>query len=201
MKKQINPQLIWFISSYIIFHFILFVMQGEKEVFWYLYTGIMMIAGISYVFYQREIKSKRLLQSIGYGLIGAVLLVILQLLLSQIYNGLSYASLLKELMQAGVFYKWQMLVTIVITIPCHELYIRTILQNQLQLKFSQPLVAIVVSAFASSSLFLYLNHFAIFIFIFLAQLILSTLYFYTKRIVTSYIAQVAAIIILVIIFS
>ncbi|RTX88189.1 type II CAAX prenyl endopeptidase Rce1 family protein, partial [Mammaliicoccus vitulinus] len=199
MKKQINPQLIWFISSYIIFHFILFVMQGEKEVFWYLYTGIMMIAGISYVFYQREIKSKRLLQSIGYGLIGAVLLVILQLLLSQIYNGLSYASLLKELMQAGVFYKWQMLVTIVIAIPCHELYIRTILQNQLQLKFSQPLVAIVVSAFASSSLFLYLNHFAIFIFIFLAQLILSTLYFYTKRIVTSYIAQVAAIIILVII--
>ncbi|PTI36188.1 CPBP family intramembrane metalloprotease [Mammaliicoccus vitulinus] len=191
----------WFISSYIIFHFILFVMQGEKEVFWYLYTGIMMIAGISYVFYQREIKSKRLLQSIGYGLIGAVLLVILQLLLSQIYNGLSYASLLKELMQAGVFYKWQMLVTIVIAIPCHELYIRTILQNQLQLKFSQPLVAIVVSAFASSSLFLYLNHFAIFIFIFLAQLILSTLYFYTKRIVTSYIAQVAAIIILVIIFS
>ncbi|PTI81314.1 CPBP family intramembrane metalloprotease, partial [Mammaliicoccus vitulinus] len=125
MKKQINPQLIWFISSYIIFHFILFVMQGEKEVFWYLYTGIMMIAGISYVFYQREIKSKRLLQSIGYGLIGAVLLVILQLLLSQIYNGLSYASLLKELMQAGVFYKWQMLVTIVIAIPCHELYIRT----------------------------------------------------------------------------
>ena len=104
-------------------------------------------------------------------------------------------------MQAGVFYKWQMLVTIVIAIPCHELYIRTILQNQLQLKFSQPLVAIVVSAFASSSLFLYLNHFAIFIFIFLAQLILSTLYFYTKRIVTSYIAQVAAIIILVIIFS
>ncbi|PNZ38656.1 type II CAAX prenyl endopeptidase Rce1 family protein [Mammaliicoccus vitulinus] len=201
MKKQINPQLIWFISSYIIFHFILFVMQGEKEVFWYLYTGIMMIAGISYVFYQREIKSKRLLQSIGYGLIGAVLLVILQLLLSQIYNGLSYASLLKELMQAGVFYKWQMLVTIVIAIPCHELYIRTILQNQLQLKFSQPLVAIVVSAFASSSLFLYLNHFAIFIFIFLAQLILSTLYFHTKRIVTSYIAQVAAIIILVIIFS
>ncbi|MGK9045058.1 type II CAAX prenyl endopeptidase Rce1 family protein [Mammaliicoccus vitulinus] len=201
MKKQINPQLIWFISSYILFHFILFVMQGEKEVFWYLYTGIMMIAGISYIFYQREIKSKRLLQSIGYGLIGAVLLVILQLLLSQIYNGLSYASLLKELMQAGVFYKWQMLVTIVIAIPCHELYIRTILQNQLQLKFSQPLVAIVVSAFASSSLFLYLNHFAIFIFIFLAQLILSTLYFYTKRIVTSYIAQVAAIIILVIIFS
>ncbi|WP_210618017.1 type II CAAX prenyl endopeptidase Rce1 family protein [Mammaliicoccus lentus] len=201
MKKQINAQLIWFISSFVLFHILLFIMKGDKEVFWYLYTGIMLIAGISYIFYQREIKSKRLLQSIGYGLIGAIFLVLLQLLLSLIYNGLSYEALFKELMRAGVFYKWQMLVTIVIAIPCHELYIRTILQNQLQQKLSQPIIAIVIAALASSSLFLYLGNIPIFVFIFLAQLILSTLYFYTKRIITSYIAQVAAIIILVIIFS
>lgn len=201
MKKQINGQLIWFISSFIVFHIILLIMHGEKEVFWYLYTGIMMIAGISYVFYQRDINSKRLLQSIGYGLIGAVCLVILQLILSSIYSGLSYASLLKELMHAGVFYKIQMLVTILIAIPCHELYMRTILQHQLQEKFSQPFISIVISALASSSLFLYLDDISIFIFIFLAQFILSILYFYTRRIITSYIAQVAAIIILVIIFG
>lgn len=201
MKKQINAQLIWFISSFVLFHILLFIMKDEKEVFWYLYTGIMLIAGISYIFYQREIKSKRLLQSIGYGLIGAIFLVLLQLLLSLIYSGLSYEALFKELMRAGVFYKWQMLVTIVIAIPCHELYIRTILQNQLQQKLSQPIIAIVIAALASSSLFLYLGNIPIFVFILLAQLILSTLYFYTKRIITSYIAQVAAIIILVIIFS
>lgn len=201
MKKQINAQLIWFISSFVLFHILLFIMKGEKEVFWYLYTGIMLIAGISYIFYQREINSKRLLQSIGYGLIGAIFLVLLQLLLSLIYSGLSYEALFKELMRAGVFYKWQMLVTIVIAIPCHELYIRTILQNQLQQKLSQPIIAIVIAALASSSLFLYLGNIPIFVFILLAQLILSTLYFYTKRIITSYIAQVAAIIILVIIFS
>ncbi|WHI60960.1 CPBP family glutamic-type intramembrane protease [Mammaliicoccus lentus] len=201
MKKQINAQLIWFISSFVLFHILLFIMKGEKEVFWYLYTGIMLIAGISYIFYQREIKSKRLLQSIGYGLIGAIFLVLLQLLLSLIYSGLSYEALFKELMRAGVFYKWQMLVTIVIAIPCHELYIRTILQNQLQQKLSQPIIAIVIASLASSSLFLYLGNIPIFVFILLAQLILSTLYFYTKRIITSYIAQVAAIIILVIIFS
>ena len=201
MKKQINAQLIWFISSFVLFHILLFIMKGEKEVFWYLYTGIMLIAGISYIFYQREIKSKRLLQSIGYGLIGAIFLVLLQLLLSLIYSGLSYEALFKELMRAGVFYKWQMLVTIVIAIPCHELYIRTILQNQLQQKLSQPIIAIVIAALDSSSLFLYLGNIPIFVFILLAQLILSTLYFYTKRIITSYIAQVAAIIILVIIFS
>lgn len=201
MKKQLNTQLIWFIVSFIVFHFILFLMKGEKEVFWYLYTGIMLIAGISYIFYQREITSKRLLQSIGYGLIGGVLLVILQVILSLINGNLSYPSLLKELFQAGVLYKWQMLVTIVIAIPCHELYMRTILQNQLQQRFAQPFVPIILSALASSSLFIYLGDFSIFIFIFLAQLILSSLYFYTKRIVTSYIAQVVAIIILVIIFS
>src|SRR5699024_11343500 len=77
-------------------------------------------------------------------------------------------------MRAGVFYKWQMLVTIVIAIPCHELYIRTILQNQLQQKLSQPIIAIVIAALASSSLFLYLGNIPIFVFILLAQLILRS---------------------------
>ena len=64
MKNTSKP-LIWFVASFIVFHLILFIMWGEHQEYWYLYTGIMLIAGISYVFYQRDITSKRLLTSIG----------------------------------------------------------------------------------------------------------------------------------------
>ena len=59
---------------------ILFVMWGEHQEYWYLYTGIMLIAGISYVFYQRDIESKRLLTSIGVGIATGIVLVIIQLI-------------------------------------------------------------------------------------------------------------------------
>lgn len=58
--KNISKALIWFYSKFhcIPFDFICYV--GEHQEYWYLYTGIMLIAGISYVFYQRDIESKRL---------------------------------------------------------------------------------------------------------------------------------------------
>ncbi len=63
--NKISKALTWFIISFIIFHLILFIMWANTREYWYLYTGIMLIAGISYVFYQRDIESKRLLTSIG----------------------------------------------------------------------------------------------------------------------------------------
>jgi hypothetical protein len=36
--------------------------------------------GISYVFYQRDIHSKRLLTSIGIGIIASIILIIIQLI-------------------------------------------------------------------------------------------------------------------------
>ena len=119
--KNVSKALIWFVISFIIFHAILFVMWGEHQEYWYLYTGIMLIAGISYVFYQRDIASKRLLTSIGMGIITSVALIIIQLIFSLISSELSYASLIKELSRTGVYFKWQMLVTLLFVIPCHEL--------------------------------------------------------------------------------
>ncbi|PTE76000.1 CPBP family intramembrane metalloprotease, partial [Staphylococcus equorum] len=45
--NRISKALIWFLLSFIVFHIILFIMWGEKQEYWYLYTGIMLIAGIS----------------------------------------------------------------------------------------------------------------------------------------------------------
>ncbi|HCY9489924.1 TPA: CPBP family intramembrane metalloprotease [Staphylococcus aureus] len=196
--NKISKALTWFIISFIIFHLILFIMWGEHQEYWYLYTGIMLIAGISYVFYQRDIESKRLLTSIGVGIITAIILIMLQLLFSLITSNLSYSSLIKELARTGVNWKWQMLVTLLFVIPCHELYMRTVLQKELT-HFSIPKwIAILITAICSSSLFIYLDNWWIVTFIFVAQVILSLIYEYTRRIATTSVAQIVAIILLLI---
>ncbi|MBW3126727.1 CPBP family intramembrane metalloprotease, partial [Staphylococcus xylosus] len=126
--NRLSKALIWFIVSFLVFHIILYVMWGEKQEYWYLYTGIMLIAGVSYVFYQRDIESKRLLTSLGIGIITGIVLIVIQLIIAAIATDIKYAELIKELTRTGVYYKWQMLVTLVFVIPCHELYMRTVLQ-------------------------------------------------------------------------
>lgn len=197
MKNTSKP-LIWFVASFIVFHLILFIMWGEHQEYWYLYTGIMLIAGISYVFYQRDITSKRLLTSIGVGVITGVVLVMIQLIFSLISSQITYTELIKELSRTGVYFKWQMLVTILFVIPCHELYMRAVLQKELN-KFRLPRwLTILIPALCSSSLFIYLDKWWIVIFIFIAQIILSLSYQYTRRIVTSSLGQIVAIILLLI---
>ena len=197
MKNTSKP-LIWFVASFIVFHLILFIMWGEHQEYWYLYTGIMLISGISYVFYQRDITSKRLLTSIGVGVITGVVLVIIQLIFSLISSQITYTELIKELSRTGVYFKWQMLITILFVIPCHELYMRAVLQKELN-KFRLPRwITILIPALCSSSLFIYLDKWWIVIFIFIAQVILSLSYQYTRRIVTSSLGQIVAIILLLI---
>ena len=196
--KNVSKALIWFVIRFIVFHAILIVMWGEHQEYWYLYTGIMLIAGISYVFYQRDIASKRLLTSIGIGIITSIVLIVVQLIFALISSDLSYAPLIKELSRTGVYFKWQMLVTLLFVIPCHELYMRTVLQKEL-IKFNLPKwVNILIVAICSSSLFIYLDNWWIVLFIFIAQFILSLSYEYTRRIATTTIAQIVAIILLLI---
>ena len=99
--KNVSKALIWFVISFIIFHAILFVMWGEHQEYWYLYTGIMLIAGISYVFTKETLHLKRLLTSIGMGIITSVALIIIQLIFSLISSELSYASLIKRIITNG----------------------------------------------------------------------------------------------------
>ncbi|WP_436855327.1 CPBP family glutamic-type intramembrane protease [Staphylococcus caeli] len=196
--NRISKALIWFIASFIVFHLILFIMWGEKQEYWYLYTGIMLIAGVSYIFYQRDIESKRLLTSLGIGIITGIALIVIQLILAAIVSDLKYAELIKELTRTGVYYKWQMLVTLLFVIPCHELYMRTVLQKEL-LKLNIPSwLSIIITALCSASLFFYLDNMWIMFFIFIVQLVLSISYFYTRRIATTVVAQIVAVVILLI---
>lgn len=196
--NRISNALIWFIVSFIVFHIILYIMWGEKQEYWYLYTGIMLIAGISYIFYQRDIESKRLLTSLGIGIITGIVLIIIQLVLAAISSDIQYASLINELTRTGVYFKWQMLVTLLFVIPCHELYMRTVLQKEL-LKLNIPMwLSVLITAICSASLFFYLDKMWIVFFVFIVQIVLSLSYYYTRRIATTVIAQIVAVVILLI---
>ena len=196
--NRLSKALIWFIVSFLAFHVILYVMWGEKQEYWYLYTGIMLIAGVSYVFYQRDIESKRLLTSLGIGIITGIVLIIIQLIIAAIATDIKYAELIKELTRTGVYYKWQMLVTLVFVIPCHELYMRTVLQKELLKLNLASWLGIIITAFCSASLFYYLDNLWIVFFVFVVQIVLSLSYFYTRRIATTVIAQIVAVVILLI---
>lgn len=173
-------------------------MWGEKQEYWYLYTGIMLIAGVSYVFYQRDIESKRLLTSIGVGILSGLALIIIQLIFAAISYDLKYSELIKELTRTGVYFKWQMLVTLLFVIPCHELYMRTVLQKEL-IKLNIPnWLSIIITALCSASLFYYLDNLWIVSLIFIVQILLSISYLYTRRIATTVIAQIVAVVLLLI---
>ncbi|EJY95557.1 CPBP family glutamic-type intramembrane protease [Staphylococcus arlettae] len=196
--KSISKALVWFIISFLVFHVILYIMWGEKQEYWYLYTGIMLIAGVSYVFYQRDIESKRLLTSIGVGILSGLTLIIIQLIFAAISYDLKYSELIKELTRTGVYFKWQMLVTLLFVIPCHELYMRTVLQKELiKLNISNWL-SIIITALCSASLFYYLDNLWIVSLIFIVQILLSISYLYTRRIATTVIAQIVAVVLLLI---
>ena len=156
--KRISNALLWYIISFIVFHIILYIMWGEKQEYWNLYTGIMLIAGVSYVFYQRDINSKRLLSSLGVGILSGIVLIVVQLIMAAIAYDLTYAQLVKQLAHTGVYYRWQMLITLIFVIPCHELYMRTVLQKELiNLKLPNWL-SIIITALCSASLFYYLDN-------------------------------------------
>ncbi|BBK28611.1 CPBP family glutamic-type intramembrane protease [Staphylococcus arlettae] len=196
--KSISKALVWFIISFLVFHVILYIMWGEKQEYWYLYTGIMLIAGVSYVFYQRDIESKRLLTSIGIGILSGLALIIIQLIFAAISYDLKYSELIKELTRTGVYFKWQMLVTLLFVIPCHELYMRTVLQKEL-IKLNIPnWLSIIITALCSASLFYYLDNLWIVSLIFIVQILLSISYLYTRRIATTVIAQIVAVVLLLI---
>ncbi|ERF49699.1 CPBP family glutamic-type intramembrane protease [Staphylococcus arlettae] len=196
--KSISKALVWFIISFLVFHVILYIMWGEKQEYWYLYTGIMLIAGVSYVFYQRDIESKRLLTSIGVGILSGLALIIIQLIFAAISYDLKYSELIKELTRTGVYFKWQMLVTLLFVIPCHELYMRTVLQKEL-IKLNIPnWLSIIITALCSASLFYYLDNLWIVSLIFIVQILLSISYLYTRRIATTVIAQIVAVVLLLI---
>ena len=76
------------------------------------------------MFYQRDIASKRLCFN-GIGIITSIVLAIVQLIF-HLFHQIIVRIINQKLSRTGVYFKWQMLITLIFVIPCHELYMRTV---------------------------------------------------------------------------
>lgn len=197
---MLRKPITWFILSYILFQVILFGMRNEHQVFWHLITGLMLLASISYVFYQRHIDSSRIPYSLLIGIGASIAIVIVHTLLSYAMKDIHYFYVLKTLVSIGVAYKWQLIISLVITVPLHELYMRSLLQDELMDRFNLY-IAVLITALASTGLFIWTLNIQLLIFIFIVQIILAVSYALTKRLITPMTGQILAIILLILIHA
>ncbi|WP_414043576.1 CPBP family glutamic-type intramembrane protease [Macrococcus animalis] len=197
--NQLKKPIVGFLMLFILFHVILFAMRNEHQVFWHLYTGLMLLSSIGYIYYERSIASKRLLDAIITGILASFIIMILHTLLSFILRDLHYFNVLKEIVKLGVYVKWQLLITLFVSIPLQELMMRIMLQDYLDERFNRIITSVIVSL-CVTSLFIYTVDIQILIFIFLTQFILAISYHHTKRIITPITGQIVAIVLLILIY-
>lgn len=197
--NNIKKPIYGFLSLFIIFHIILFGMRSEHQVFWYLYTGLMLFSSVGYIYYERNIHSKRLLDAIITGILASFIIVIIHTMLSLIMKDIGYFHLLKVIVGLGVYVKWQLIISLFLSIPLQELFFRNMLQNYLDERFNQFVSAFIVSL-CVTSLFIYYISTELLIFIFIVQIILALSYYNTKRLITPIIGQIIAVIIVMLIY-
>ncbi|TDM12421.1 CPBP family intramembrane glutamic endopeptidase [Macrococcus lamae] len=197
---SIKKPLIWFVFIYIFFQTILILMRHEEQVFWHIITGLMLLSSISYVFYERSIDSRRIPVSIAAGIGASITIVLIHTLASYVTKDVHYFHILKTLVSIGVYYKWQLILSLMITVPLHELFMRSMLQQRL-MDITRPWIAILITSAASALLFIWTLNFQLVLFIFIVQCILAVSYAYTKRLITPMIGQILAIVILIFIHA
>ena len=181
-------------------HGVLIFLHDEKQVFWYVYTGLLLFSSLGYVFYERNIESKRLFQSIGAGLVAAFFIVCIYTVLLQFHQAITFNGLLREMIKMGVYFKWQLIITLTVAIPLHELFMRALLQDRI-MQYIHPIAAIIITSVMSTALFSYAVPLNAIIMIFIVQLVISISYVYTKRLITPIIGEICAIAILIMIFG
>lgn len=181
-------------------HGVLIFLHYEKQVFWYVYTGLLLFSSIGYVFYERNIESKRLLNSISTGIIAAITIVFIYSIMLKLHQVITFNGLLREMVKMGVYFKWQLIITLIIAIPLHELLMRALFQDKL-MQYIHPIASTILTSFMSAALFSYAVPLNVVVMIFFVQLILSVSYVYTKRLITPIIGEIFAIVILILIYG
>ncbi|QTQ08927.1 CPBP family intramembrane metalloprotease [Macrococcoides canis] len=198
--KKIDRALVVLFVIYAFMHVVLLLLRDETQVFWYVYTGLLLFSSLGYIFYERNITSKRLMTSIGVGLITSVIIILIYHVLLQMNIALSFNALLGELVAMGVYYKWQLIITLVVAVPLHELFMRALMQDNLS-RYMHSVAAAVISSLLSALLFSYAVNLKVVAMLLIIQLVLSFSYLYTKRLITPVLGAVIAIIALIIIYG
>ncbi|TDM14893.1 CPBP family glutamic-type intramembrane protease [Macrococcus bovicus] len=194
-KVTSKPSL--FLISFVLFHILLFLMRQEDQVFWHMMTGIFLLTTFSYLLYKRHLTSRRIGQSLLASLIASVAIVVLYTVLVQFLPAISYEAIMTTLISIGVHYRWQLMISLAVTVPLHELYFRTMLQEQM----TNPVLAVILTSLASVSLFIWVLSVQQLITLVGIQLITAAAFQYSKRLITPIAATICATIILILFYA
>ncbi|TDM03819.1 CPBP family glutamic-type intramembrane protease [Macrococcus carouselicus] len=186
-----------FLMSFLFFHLLIFVARDTERVFWHMVTGIFLLTTFSSLEYKRNLTSRRIGQSISTGLLSAAALIAVYIIAEHFIPAVRYPAVMKTLIDIGVHYRWQLMVSLALTVPLHELYFRTMLQETI----SNPALAVVVTSLASVSLFIWTLSPLQLLTLFLFQLVLATGYQYSRRLITPITGQILSVVILILLYT
>ena len=194
-KCTTKPSL--FLISFVLIHILLFLMRNEDQVFWYMMTGIFLLTTFSYLVYNRHLTSRRIGQSLFASIIAIVAIVVLYSILVQFLPAIRHQAIMETLISMGVHYRWQLMISLAVTVALHELYFRTLLQETI----SSPVLAVIITSSASVSLFTWVLSPEQLVTLIGIQIITAAAFQYSKRLITPITSVVGSVIILILLYT
>jgi len=172
-------------------------MRNEDQVFWYMMTGIFLLTTFSYLVYNRHLTSRRIGQSLFASIIAIVAIVVLYSILVQFLPAIRHQAIMETLISMGVHYRWQLMISLAVTVALHELYFRTLLQETI----SSPVLAVIITSSASVSLFTWVLSPEQLVTLIGIQIITAAAFQYSKRLITPITSVVGSVIILILLYT
>lgn len=178
-KRAVNLRLL---IGFVIAHLLLYFSFHDKTVFWYLYTGSVLLL-ILYTMFQGEVDDEA--SFFTYITLGALTGLVLYGVFWLGYHGIETFHLpfdrgihkLYHWFAPSAF--WEYLALVLVAVPGEELFWRGFIQNKLLNQF-KPLVSIIIGAGLYASVQIYSGEFILVIATFLCGIAWGGLYFWKK---------------------
>lgn len=167
------------IFGIIIAHGLLFFSFHDKAIFWYIYTGSILVL-IAYAMFQEEVDDKvGFFQYIFLGVISGMLLYLIFWLLHQLTGDFRLFRNAKLYNWYAPKDTWQYISLILVIAPGEEVFWRGFIQKRIE-KFSSPLVGILISSLLNASVYLYAGSLKLLLALFIAGLAWGLIYWWKK---------------------
>ena len=170
------------VTGYIIAHALMYFTFYDRAIFWYIFTGSLLIL-ITYAMFQEEVDDEAsFFKYISIGVLSGLLLYSLFWLGVQVFDllNLPFDSSVKKLYRwfaPSLF--WQYLALILVAAPGEELFWRGFIQKRL-LRYFGTFGSIMVSALLYASVHIYSGTFILMLAAFLSGLMWGALYLWKK---------------------
>lgn len=169
------------ILGIIIGHLLLFFSFHDKGIFWYIYTGSILIL-IAYAMFQEDVEDKiGFFQYIFLGVILGMILYFIFWMLDQLTANFHFPFLKKINLYRWYAPKafWQYLALILVAAPGEEIFWRGFIQKRLE-KFCGPMLSILFASLLYASVYLYSGSVKLVLIIFISGLAWGLLYWWKK---------------------